>query len=108
MVDIYLDGTSLEKTIQENDVVFMDFFADWCGPCKLASPGIDKIAKEYKTKALVLKIDTEQHQDIAKKYGVMSIPTVIIMEKGVEVARKVGFPGEQVYRNMLDNVINKG
>jgi len=85
--------------------VFVDFYADWCGPCKLAAPIIDKLAVEYEGKAIIAKVDTDKNNDISAKYGIQSIPTVIVFKKGVEVNRKIGFPGEPVYRQMLDKAV---
>jgi len=85
--------------------VMVDFYAEWCGPCKIAAPIIDKLSVEYKGKAVIAKLDTEEDHDIAQKYGIMSIPTVLIFKKGQEVARKIGFPGEPVYRQMIEAAI---
>jgi thioredoxin 1 len=89
--------------------VFVDFYATWCGPCKLAAPIVDKLATEFKGKVLVAKLDVDENGAIAQKYGVMSIPTVILFkqegEELKEVARQVGFPGEQGYRKLLEKVL---
>lgn len=91
--------------------VFVDFYAEWCGPCKIAGPIVDKLAGEYADKIKITKLDVDQNNEIAAKYGVMSIPTVIIFKKdGDEMAeydRKIGFPGEDGYRMMLDQAIEE-
>lgn len=81
--------------------VFVDFYADWCGPCKIAEPVVNRLAGEYKD-AVLAKLDVDENPEVAQKYGVMSIPTVLIFKKGQEIDRKVGFPGEPVYRQMLE------
>ncbi len=85
--------------------VLVDFYAEWCGPCKLAAPIMDKFATEYEGKAMIAKLDVDEENDMAMKYGVQSIPTVIIFKNGKEIDRKIGFPGEPGYRKMLDQAI---
>lgn len=85
--------------------VFVDFFAEWCGPCKIAEPVVNKLAKEYSEKAVIAKVDVDEERDLAMKYGVQSIPTVLVFKKGEVVDRKVGYPGEPVYRQMLDKAV---
>ena len=83
-------------------VVLVDFFAEWCGPCKMAAPVVDKLAGEYEGKMIIAKLDVDGHNQIAAEYGVMSIPTAIIFKDGEEVDRTIGFPGEDSFRKMID------
>ncbi len=85
--------------------VFVDFYAEWCGPCKLAAPVIDKLSGEYQDKAIIAKLNVDENNEVAASHGVMSIPTVIVFHKGEEVDRKIGFPGEVGYRQMLERVL---
>ena len=85
--------------------VFVDFYADWCGPCQLASPVVDELAKEYQGKAKVGKIDVDQNQALAQKYAVMSIPTVLVFKNGQEVKRAVGFPGKAGYEALIKEAL---
>lgn len=89
------------KVLQSNKPVMVDFYAEWCGPCKMAAPIIDQLAQEFSDKALIVKVDVDANNELAGKYGVMSIPTVIIFKNGQEIDRKIGFPGEAGYRSML-------
>ncbi len=86
--------------------IMIDFFATWCGPCKLAGPVIDKLSLEYADQAMLVKLDVDENNDTARQFGVMSIPTVVVMKKDgdqmKEIDRKIGFPGEAGYRQMLD------
>lgn len=108
---IHLSSADFMTTvIQANQPIMVDFFANWCGPCQMAAPIIDKLAKEYSAKAMVAKVDVDENSDIAQQYGVMSIPTVIILKKNakgeVEVFdRQVGFVGETGYRQMLEKAL---
>jgi len=82
-----------EKVLESTIPVLVDFYAEWCGPCKMAGPIIDEMAEEYKDRVLMVKLDVDQNQETAGKYGVMSIPTMILFKQGKEVERKVGFGG---------------
>ncbi|MHC1736130.1 MAG: thioredoxin [Erysipelotrichaceae bacterium] len=75
--------------------VLIDFYADWCGPCKMISPIMEKISTTH-PEVLVVKCDVDANQELAMKFGVRSIPTVVAMNKGVEVNRKVGLANENV------------
>ena len=90
-------------------VVLMDFYADWCGPCIAAAPIIDKLADEYQGKILITKLNVDENPNTAQAYGVMSIPTVLILKnEGKEakiLGKQVGFPGESGYRNLIDGVL---
>jgi thioredoxin 1 len=107
---VHLTTDDFEKTIQEAGTpVFVDFYAEWCGPCKLAAPIVDKLSEELKGKVLIAKVDTDENNELAKQFGVMSIPTVLILQKDgdkiKELDRKIGFPGEAGYRQMLAKVM---
>ena len=110
---VHLDEATFQKTLDEsNTPVLVDFYADWCGPCKMAAPVLEKLATELKGKLTIGKIDTEESGSLAQQFGVMSIPTVIVFQKKdgkmVEVDRKIGFPGEDGYRQMIGEVIGEG
>jgi thioredoxin 1 len=92
----------LDQASKDKLPVFVDFYADWCGPCQVAAPIVDKLADEYQGKAIIAKLNVDENNQIAGEYGVMSIPTVIIFKDGEEVDRKIGFPGEDGYREMID------
>jgi thioredoxin 1 len=106
---IHLTADDFQKTLDEakeaGTPVFVDFYADWCGPCQIAAPIVDKLAGEYEGKAIIAKLNVDDHNSVAGQFGVMSIPTVIVFEGGEEVDRKIGFPGEAGYREMLGKVV---
>lgn len=93
-----------EKVLKSDKPAVVDFFATWCGPCMMAGPVIDKLSDEMGDKVLVGKVDVDENPDLAQKYGVMSIPTMIVFKGGKEVERKIGFPGESGIRNMIDKL----
>jgi thioredoxin 1 len=85
--------------------VMVDFFAEWCGPCKMAAPIIDELSGEYAGKAEVYKVDVDTEQEVAQRFGVMSIPTVIVFKNGEPVDTKIGFPGKDGYVQMLEKAL---
>ena len=104
---IHLDSSNFQKTIESagDKPVLVDFFAEWCGPCKMAAPIIDKLADKYKGKAIVAKLDVDNNQDIAALYGVMSIPTVMVFKNGKLANRQIGFIGEEGYEAMITSAL---
>ncbi len=90
-----------EKVLKAKVPVLVDFYADWCGPCKMAAPVLDELADNSEGKYEIIKIDVDQNQGIAGEYGVMSIPTVVLFKDGEEVERKIGFGGKAGYEELL-------
>lgn len=93
-----------EKVIKSPLPVLVDFYADWCGPCKMAEPVLDELSNTYKDKITFVKVNVDEAGEVAGKYGVMSIPTTVLFNKGVEVGRQVGFAGKEGFESLL----NKG
>ena len=79
----------------------VDFSADWCGPCKMAEPIIEKIAENYQDKVVFVKINVDENHDIAAKFQVMSIPTTILFKNGKEVDRTIGFSGPAAFEALI-------
>lgn len=100
----FSDSDFSEKVIKSNIPVLVDFYADWCGPCRLAAPIIEELSGQYEGKVLIGKVDVDANQETAAKYNVMSIPTVIMFQNGKEVDRQIGFGGKAAYEQMLKKV----
>ncbi len=90
MVETLTDANFKEALAQEKPVV-VDFWAPWCGPCKMLGPVIDELAAEYEGKLLVGKVNVDENDEICQEYGIMNIPTVLFFKKGELVNRHVGF-----------------
>ena len=92
-----------KKVLEADKPVMVDFYADWCGPCKLAAPILEDLAKEQQ-KVRILKMNVDEHPEAARKFNVMSIPTIILWDKGKEVERQIGFTGKQAYVKLIDMI----
>lgn len=101
----FSDSDFGEKVLKADRPVLVDFYADWCGPCKMAAPIIEELAGEYGERVVVGKLDVDANQQTATKFGVMSIPTVIVFKDGKEIDRQVGFGGRMMYENMIKKVV---
>lgn len=101
MAKIFDDVTFKQEVIEEKGTVLVDFYADWCSPCKMMAPVIDKLAESYEGKISVAKLNIDQFPDIAASYKVMSIPTLILFKNGEKVESIIGLVDKSEIENML-------
>lgn len=90
-----------EEVLKSDKTVLIDFWASWCGPCRMMSPVVDEIAEEMKDAVKVCKINIDEEQNLAVKYNVMSIPTFIVIRDGKEIGRTIGVQDKEEIKKML-------
>ena len=93
---IHLTNEKFKELIKEKTLV--DFYANWCGPCKMIAPELEKVESSVK----VVKVDVDEFENLAKEYGVMSIPTLILFENGKEIKRNIGFMDRDRIQKFVD------
>lgn len=98
---MHFDAASFETAIAGEQLVLVDFWATWCGPCRMIAPVIEEIAAEFDGKAVVGKVDVDAEPGLAQRFGVMSIPTLIVFKNGKAVEQAVGARGKADVAAML-------
>ncbi len=101
----FTDANFQNDVLKSDKPVVVDFWAPWCGPCRMVSPTIEELAKEYDGKVVIGKLNVDENQDVAGTFGVMSIPTVMIFKGGKPVQSLIGAQGKQTYKAEIDKVL---
>jgi len=99
------DGTFEAEVLRSETPVLIDFFAEWCGPCKMMAPVLDEIARDYQGKLKVVKVDVDESGEIAARFGVTAMPTFVLLKNGQEAYRRIGAAPKPVFLRELQQAI---
>jgi thioredoxin 1 len=104
---LHFDESNFEAEVLQSDVpVMVDFWAEWCGPCLMVAPTIDALADEYQGKAKIGKCDVDKAPNLAAKFGVQNIPTVLLFKGGEPIQRVVGAKNKKDYASLIDDAVS--
>ncbi|MBW2971458.1 thioredoxin [Candidatus Woesearchaeota archaeon] len=103
-----LTAANFEKEVVKSDIpVIIDFFADWCGPCRMMGPVFEEVSRDYEGKLRFLKLSVEENPKVADQFGVQGIPCLVIIDRGKEAGRIVGFNPKEMLKQKIDAVLAK-
>lgn len=104
---VHVTDAAFEKTVLNSTIPsIVDFWAPWCGPCKMVAPILDKLAKEYSGKLLIAKVNTDENSEWAMKYGIQGIPTMLFVARGKIIHRQVGALPESALRDLVSQFLD--
>lgn len=97
----YLDQTNFDQTVKDSEVVLVDFYADWCGPCKMLHPTLEQLSEKFEGKATIAKVNVDQSPELSQQFGVRSIPALFYFKKGELANKQVGVQTQTAIANSL-------
>ena len=100
-----LTDADFDDFINSNDKVIIDFWAEWCGPCKIAGPVFEDLAKDFDGKLTFAKMDTQANPDVPGKLGILSIPTFLIFEKGKQIGELMGAMSKEMFKEKIQEFV---
>ena len=105
MLTITAENTKeiLEK---KDELIVIDFFANWCGPCKIIGPIVEELANEYEGKATIAKVDVDSNKEVANQYGIRNIPTILFIKNGEVIDKHMGAAPKSVLKSKIDSLLN--
>lgn len=103
MALIHLNQEGFDKALESDKLMLVDFWATWCGPCQMLGPVIEQLAEDYEDKDVIIgKVDVDQNMPLAQRYGIMGVPTVLLLKGEEELQRFVGVQPAEVYTDAID------
>ena len=99
---VEINASNFEEILNTDKPVMIDFWAAWCGPCRMIAPLVDELTEDYKDRAVIAKVDVDSNQEIAMKYGVRNIPTILFIKNGEVVDKSVGAVPKNVLSDKID------
>ena len=101
----YLNQNNFDETLQGNDVVLVDFYADWCGPCKALHPALEVLSQEFDGKATIAKVNVDESPELSQQFGVRSIPALFYFKKGEIAGKQIGLQTQTAIANQLNQLL---
>ncbi|HEX7258904.1 MAG TPA: thioredoxin [Nitrososphaeraceae archaeon] len=104
---VQLNAINWNNIVLNSDMpVLVDFWAEWCGPCRIVGPIVEQLAQSLEGKVKMFKLNVDQNQEIAMKYNVQSIPSLVLFKNGKEIARTIGLSPKEKYEKFVNNALN--
>ncbi|MBO7255505.1 MAG: thioredoxin [Paludibacteraceae bacterium] len=100
-----ITDANLQEVLDNEELVVIDFWAEWCGPCRMISPIVDELAEEYAGRVLIGKVNVDENDEVVEKYGIRNIPTILFIKKGEVIDKKVGASSKADLKAKIDALL---
>ena len=102
---VHFNKEGFDKAVPAAPIALVDFWADWCGPCKMLTPTVEALAEQYGDRVVTGKVNVDEEPELARRFGIMSIPTVVFLKNGKEIERKVGVLPPETFSAVLEQYL---